>query len=243
MPRIVTLSDTHNQLRKIVKRLPEGDILVHAGDLCGRGVATEFHQEMNVLLSLRDKYKNVIVIPGNHDICVQDTLDSKPASIERMVEDFGQMGVDFLIDRAVERQGLKFYGSPWQTWFYDWAFNFPMKERNSGETAQAKWAEIPDDTQVLITHGPPAGILDAVIQYGVEDDRVGDYWLMARIRQLESLRLHVFGHIHESNGKEEFMDLSMDVSAQPFPKITFVNASICDREYYNPVQEIHVVDL
>jgi Icc-related predicted phosphoesterase len=122
---------------------------------------------------------------------------------------------------------LKFWGSPWQPNFQNWAFNFP----EAGEAMPREiWARIPNDTDVLVTHGPPRAILDEV----APGRSVGDHVLYERIRELRDLRLHIFGHIHEAYGREERVLASG-------AGITFVNASSCTKDY-RPINPPVVVD-
>jgi Icc-related predicted phosphoesterase len=123
----------------------------------------------------------------------------------------------YLQDRSVLINGLKFYGSPWQPDFCNWAFNLPR-----GQRLAAVWRCIPEDTDVLITHTPPFGILDSADRFGCQD-------LASRIRELP-LKLHVFGHVHTGHGVEKRGGT------------TFVNASICDMDY-EPVQLPIIIDL
>ena len=106
--------------------------------------------------------------------------------------------------------GVKFYGSPWQPWFYDWAFNL---ER--GPEIRAKWDLIPEDTDVLITHGPPYGIGDLTFQ----KDHAGCQDLLKAVERLKP-RTHIFGHIHERYGIN-----SIDGT-------TFINASSFNHNYH-----------
>ena len=108
--------------------------------------------------------------------------------------------------------GVKFYGSPWQPWFYDWAFKF---ER--GPEIRAKWDLIPEDTDVLITHGPLFGIGDLT----AHGDQAGCHDLLEVVEKIKPA-IHIFGHIHEGYGVT-----SNGVT-------TFINASICDH-LYQPV--------
>jgi Icc-related predicted phosphoesterase len=120
--------------------------------------------------------------------------------------------------------GLKIYGSPWQPRFFDWAFNL-----NRGPEMAEKWKLIPDETNILITHGPPNGILDEVPRaYGSEN--AGCEELRKRIQDLPDLKLHVFGHIHCGYGMHKEAG------------VTFINASNCD-ESYKPSQPPIVIDL
>jgi hypothetical protein len=126
----------------------------------------------------------------------------------------------YLQDGLIEVGGLRIWGSPWQPWFFDWAFNLPR-----GPALASKWALVPDGVHVLVTHGPPAGILDRT----ANEEAVGCHDLARALERILP-RLHVFGHIHESYGR-----LERDGT-------TFVNASNCDLKY-RPVQAPIVVEL
>lgn len=126
--------------------------------------------------------------------------------------------------------GVKFWGSPWQPEFCNWAFNL-----SRGIKLKEKWDLIPADTNVLITHGPPMGILDNVTKFNghtgeLEIQHVGCVDLYNRVMELKSLQLHVFGHLHDGYGK------------QKINKTIFVNASICTEEY-KPTNAPIVVEL
>ena len=119
------------------------------------------------------------------------------------------MGVHYLQDSEVTIDGIKFYGSPWQPEFYNWAFNLPR-----GEKLAQKWAEIPDNTDVLITHGPAYGILD----YAPMGGHVGCEELYKRISDIKP-KIHVCGHIHNSYGQKTI------------DGIEFLNASVLNDRY------------
>ena len=164
-------------------------------------------------------HKRKIFVAGNHD-----WLFEKDNDLARRLLD---PGIIYLQDSSIEIDGLKIYGSPWQPRFFDWAFNL-----NRGPEMAEKWAMIPDDIDILITHGPPHGILDLVPRKGW-DENTGCEELRKRVEQIAKfgrLKLHVFGHIHCGYGvHEEF-------------GVKFVNASTCD-EQYNPTQPPIVIDL
>ncbi len=211
MPRLVCLSDTHLQHDFHV---PDGDILVHAGDATFVGDEGEISTFVAWFSALPHRHK--IFVAGNHD----RGFEHEPLRYRQMVED---RGVIYLQDSAAVVEGLRFYGSPWQPAFSNWAFNL---ERGSKELA-AKWAGIPDDVEVLVTHDPPWGILDRALDSG---QAVGCAALRSRVEELPELKLHVFGHVHggygrlASNGTE------------------YVNASVCDYRY-RAVNAPHVTDL
>lgn len=205
--RIVCLSDTHSRHQGL--RVPDGDVLVHAGDFTGRGEPHEICEFHSWLQSQPHEHK--LVIAGNHDLL----FEQKPSEARALLHD-----CTYLEDSGVVVDGIHFWGSPWQPWFYDWAFNLPR-----GPALADKWALIPTNTDVLVTHGPPAGILDMTAR----DEHVGCHDLtkaLARIRP----RLHVFGHIHEGFGQVE----------QDGTK--FVNACNCTLQY-QPDNPAVVVDL
>ncbi len=212
--RIICISDTHLQHEVSI---PPGDVLVHAGDGTFRGTSQEVLRWMNWIGDQPHAHK--LVIAGNHDWLFQTV----PSDARALVPD----GVTYLEDCGVEIDGIKFWGTPWQPTFHDWAFNL-----NRGPAIAEKWRLIPDDTQVLITHGPPFGILDRIPEtYGMPGSQVGCEDLTHRINSLSSLRLHVFGHIHHSYGQEK-----------DWRGRRFVNASLVD-ESYQQINPPIVVDL
>lgn len=174
---VVALADTHLCHASLV--VPPGDVLVHAGDLTRMGTLEELAAAADFFARLPHRHK--IVIAGNHELC----LEADPARAWPLLARFTT-----LHDSGVEIGGLRFWGSPWQPVFFDWAFNLPR-----GPALAARWAAIPEGTDVLITHGPPRGYGDAVRA----DRREGCDDLLARVRALRPL-VHLFGHIHEDRG-------------------------------------------
>lgn len=179
MITIVCVSDTHGRHDRIP--VPDGDVLVHAGDLTVDGGVDDVARFDDWLASLPHRQK--VVVCGNHDWCFQRRPAEARARLRHAV---------YLEDQAAVIDGLRFYGSPWQPWFLDWAFNLPR-----GPELAAKWALIPGDTDVLVTHGPPAGVLDLTNR----GERTGCTDLRERVR-LVCPKLHVFGHIHEAAGAD-----------------------------------------
>ena len=147
MPRIVCISDTHNCNEEIV--VPDGDLLIHSGDAVTSGTLLEIERFFRWFEQLPHKQK--VLIAGNHDWAYQ----LQPEMVRTLIPD----SIIYLQDSSIEIGGLKIYGSPWQPRFFDWAFNL-----NRGPEMAEKWAMIPEDIDVLITHGPPNGILDLVLR-------------------------------------------------------------------------------
>lgn len=207
--RIVFISDTHARHEGL--EVPSGDVLVHAGDLTNRGELHDVRSFDAFLAGLPHRHK--LVIAGNHDFCFED---------HRAVEARAALAhATYLEDGGVEVGGLFFWGSPWQPWFYDWAFNL-----RRGAEIRAKWELIPEETDILITHGPPLGHGDRVARGG---EAVGCADLLDRVRQIRP-RIHCFGHIHEAYGQSSEGGT------------TFINASTCDLGY-RPVNAPVVVDV
>lgn len=145
--RLVAISDTHEQHTQIV--LPEGDVLIHAGDITFRGEFPAIASFANWLKQQPHQHK--VVIAGNHEL----TFETSARDI--MVNLIREAGATYLQDSGCEIDGMLFWGSPWTPCYFNWAFNL-----NRGEEIDRKWQLIPEKTNVLITHAPPYGILDSV---------------------------------------------------------------------------------
>jgi Icc-related predicted phosphoesterase len=211
--RLAFLSDTHNQESFDVPC--DGiDVLVHCGDLTMAGTVDQIDAVAMWLARLPVRHK--IIIAGNHDWLFQ--INRKEA--ERHLRPAGAI---YLQDSSVMIDGVKFYGSPWQPWFFDWAFNFP-KGKKGRDRAQKTWAKIPHDTDILLTHGPAYGLLDR----NPGQEHCGDRDLLERLEVVKPT-IHAYGHIHHSAG------------TMVRDETLFVNACICD-ESYSPIQPARVVD-
>ena len=196
--KITCISDTHNQHLHIPPDwLEGGDVLVHAGDVSGRGSLKEVEAFLEWFNEL--PYTHKIFIAGNHDFWFEKV--STFAVNEMLQEKYPN--IIYLNDSGVEIDGVKFWGSPVQPWFYDWAFN------RMGTDICRHWDMIPLDTDVLITHGPMKGILDMTLR-GVS---TGCPYLLEKSAEMTNLKLFVCGHIHESYGKFEFPDGGVFVNA------------------------------
>jgi Icc-related predicted phosphoesterase len=184
--KLTFFSDTHNEHERL--EFSKGDVLVCCGDITTRGALSEVKEFSEFLKALDYRYK--IVIAGNHDFCFDD--QRKNTAVEIFLND----GIIYLNDSGVEIDGIKFWGSPIQPWFHDWAFN-----RARGEEIRKHWNLIPLDTDILITHGPPFGILDLCF-HGAQ---VGCSDLLELVKRIKP-RVHAFGHIHESYGSLKIDD-------------------------------------
>src|ERR1700683_2908928 len=198
--RVVLISDTHGMHKDVT--VPNGDILVHAGDITmfGEGVQVRSFNEWAKILPHRLK----ICTLGNHDVFGELTADGYQETLTEW-----QCLVDELFVDTVS--GLRFYGSPYTPEFGGDRWNYQLYGANQ---RIAKWSAIPHDLDFLITHGPAFGILDKTL----EGDFVGDPDLQHAILRTNTKR-HVCGHIHEGYG--QVTRFAYD----------FYNASICTRMY------------
>jgi Icc-related predicted phosphoesterase len=134
-------------------------------------------------------YTTKIFIAGNHD----RMFENHPEDVKQWLSGFPN--INYLQDEAIVVDGIKIYGSPWQPEFYSWAFNLPK----NGIEISGKWEAIPDNTDILITHGPSFGTLDTVA--GRSWDNLGCELLAERIERFRP-KIHVCGHIHSGYGYE-----------------------------------------
>jgi len=202
------VSDTHGAQ----PALPGGDILVVAGDISYQGEPREL-SAFNAWVS-KQNYAAKVLIAGNHDWL----FERDPGLAKSLVPAV----THYLQDSGATIMGLRFWGSPVQPEFMNWAFN-----RRRGAEIKRHWDRIPPEIDVLVTHGPPHGILDKT----EEGLLVGCEELATAVRRIKP-KVHIFGHIHEGYGhvRQE--------------GTLFVNASIMT-ERYEPLNKpitIHMRD-
>jgi len=183
MLRLICISDTHGLHRQIM--VPDGDVLIHAGDLTRRGELDELRELNDWLGTLPHAHK--IVIAGNHDYICEETPELVPQLLDNAT---------YLCDTAATLGGYHFFGSPW-TPGGGWAFS------RSLNALAYRWAQIPDGVDVLITHGPPLGVRDR----NYRGEHLGCPHLAEALLRVRP-RLHIFGHIHESHGLAEIEGIS-----------------------------------
>jgi len=188
--RIVCIADTHELHRELV--VPPGDLLIHAGDISVMSKRPWMYRHFDIWLG-ELPHRHKIVIPGNNDYLLEDPKERKVITNAML-----------LVDSGVEIEGIKMWGSP-VTPLYGGAFG-----KSRPEDRKKHWAQIPEDADVLITHGPPFAILD---HGGSAERREGCPYLFEAVFQFMP-RLHVFGHIHAGYGTLRTSDT------------VFVNASL-----------------
>lgn len=202
-------SDIHGHYRDL--EVPDSDILIFAGDCL---TDRDQHEDLANFSIWAKNLPNFvkIFVPGNHDKVFQGN------SLNQALYMLDSAGIHYLCDDYAYICGLNFYGMPWTPTFFNWAF---MRPRQSEELSKVVNA-IPEDTDILITHGPPYGIMDK----GRDFDHVGCEILARKVQQLPKLKAHVFGHIHSGYG-----------SLDPFH-----NVSVVDEDYdlVNPVTVLEI---
>jgi len=201
---ICCLADTHGFHRKL--EIPPADLLIFAGDISNRG-------ELEIIADFNDWLGELsvpsIVIAGNHDLSLEK-LDG---------HDLITNGT-YLRDESTEIMGLTIYGSPMAKRIGRWAFGYDP------DRAHLIWDNIPHNTDILVTHGPPSSILDT----GIYGEHLGCPELFRRVGKIKP-RLHIVGHIHEARGTFYL------------GKTTIVNCAACNFPDYGDIRPPIVVGL
>ncbi|KAI9833008.1 MAG: hypothetical protein M1819_003840 [Sarea resinae] len=207
--RLVCISDTHNAspLDGTFK-LPQGDVLIHAGDLSRQGSFSELRKTVEWLE--KADFQAKIVIAGNHDITLDEAFYAEHGSHfhnqqiqnpKECLELFAKApSVTYLRHEAAVihlslpngmQTTLKVFGSPYSPAHGLWAFGYPP------ERAPTLWGEIPLDTDVVITHTPPRTHCDESPTRGA----AGCEALRQALWRTRP-RVAICGHVHEGRGAE-----------------------------------------
>ncbi|KAI1913028.1 hypothetical protein LOZ61_003005 [Ophidiomyces ophidiicola] len=187
---VVCISDTHN----LTPNTPPGDLIIHAGDLTKHGSFEELHDQLQWLSALPHPQK--VIIAGNHDLLLDPSfLDHHPTrspeNSRSSALDLDWNNLNYLQDCSAtltfsNGRNLKVFGSPQTPEFGVWAFQYPA--------IRDVWTHrIPDDTDIVVVHGPP------VLHYDVS--KQGDGYLLRELRRAKP-QLVVFGHIHDGYGED-----------------------------------------
>ncbi len=200
---LVFISDTHGKHKQTLREALTGDIIFHSGDFVGDHNSVmayelffKWYSELN--------FTHRILIAGNHDMHMENTFKKQYL--------YDNYGITYLCNETVELEGIKIYGSPHTPHFYNWFFT-----KSRGRELEEIWKKIPEDTDILLTHGPPFGIGD-----NVRNELTGCIDLLHRVLEL-NLKIHSFGHIHEGYG------MYRAPQAGVFTK--FLNSSILNGTY------------
>jgi Icc-related predicted phosphoesterase len=211
--RITHISDTHNKHNQLNGLLPGGDLLIHSGDISSLGRKSEVERFVKWFNDI-DNYANKVFIAGNHDmtfdreILLRDKLahfegrdrndydtscsEGKPDWLDNLLQTGLNYNVFYLENNFIEIDQIKIWGSPITPSFgYGWAFN-----KDRGYDINQIWNQIPNDTDIVITHGPIYGYCDRTYR---TNENVGCEQLYHRLNEVRP-QLHFSGHIHEAYG-------------------------------------------
>lgn len=207
--KICLMSDSHGKHNEV--KVPKDiDLIIHAGDVSMRGGIKEIKSFLYWFDSLKCRTNTKIFCAGNHDWLFQ-----KNPTLARSLVDETE-SVVYLENELVEVEGLKIWGSPYQIWFYDWAFNFSKDQQKAKQQAEEMWSRVPL-VDILVTHSPMKGVGDKT----EEGNNIGCPVLYEKVMKVVRPKLHVFGHNHEGAGIYE-LDNGI---------IKSVNASVLNRQY------------
>ena len=207
--KIVAFSDSHWRLDKL--EIPSGDVLVFAGDWSqSNGSIMDAIKFAAVIKKVDCKHK--LIIAGNHDFCAQN----ETAVVAQI---FQEAGAVYLQDKTYTIDNINFYGTPWCPEFMNWAFMKPDYELTH------VFSKIPSNTDVLITHTPPYGIMDMVDTR----ENVGSHALEESMKRIKPA-IHIFGHIHDGHGVEHS------------DTVEYYNVSVCD-DTYNLVHKPTIIEV
>ncbi|MFW6225363.1 MAG: metallophosphatase domain-containing protein [bacterium] len=217
--KIAFISDTHSKHKYLENlfTLPPADIIIHSGDVSSIGKSYEIENFLNWFSNL-NQYDHKIFIAGNHDFLFERY---KLFSNEILKQ---YKNVHYLEDSGIIINNINIWGTPVTPPFMNWAFN------REEEKLKQHWENIPNNADILITHGPPYSILDKVVRNQDNIELVGSRTLENEIFKRIKPKINCFGHIHEMYGikiKEN---------------IKFINASSLN-ERYEVVNEPIVVDV
>jgi len=227
---IVFISDTHTFHREMYEFLDEdekqkfnsADAIIHTGDFTNIGSYKDVISFLEWMEELPHKYK--IIIAGNHDFFFDTEIDLiyNPNHIIYDNNDISLLlneypSVIYLNNTHTYIDDIKVWGSPINLFFGNWAFN-----RRKGSDINKYWDMIPDDTDIIMTHGPVFGILDEI-----NGEHVGDEGLLSAVDKIKP-KIFVSGHIHEQHG----IEIKNGVK--------YINSSILDDRYKLKYKPIHI---
>jgi Icc-related predicted phosphoesterase len=222
------IADLHGHYPK----LEGGDLLIVAGDLTARDDYEGYCKFNEWMIGNSRKYKKCIIIAGNHD----NGLLPGRFNVESLPR------IEYLCDSGTEFEGYRIWGTPWTKTFEGMNPKCKAFTCDTEEELAEKWALIPDNTDILITHGPPYGILDQAKKFNYPQtntrmdcflngqfEHVGSKSLDKKIGKMKDFPgVHVFGHIHEAYGQEE---VTYNGKLHKIINCSHVN------EYYEPVNK------
>ena len=258
--RVVVMSDIHSKEGNLLESLPEGDLLLIAGDITQSGQLHEYQQFNSFIKQIhqRNLFKSIIFIAGNHERTLDSDYYNKVGwNYDKIRQDtnacrealFFELpsNVYYLFDSSVVIDNLVIYGSPWVIGgdmfpsenssheHFRWGFSLTEEELEN------KWNLIPSDVDILITHQPPFGVGDQRRNYDLDQiindkqifgyEHKGSKSLLSAYQRIHPI-LHVCGHEHQGYGAYRFQNHST----------ILLNAAVCDEDYL-PINPLLIVDI
>lgn len=223
--KITAISDLHGHKPS----LSGGDLLIIAGDLTATDKWVDWLFFFNDISCWSKIYKNIVVIGGNHDneLVKSDILKSFYAHISDINFDKPKItNVHYLKDESITIDGLKIWGSPWSPSFVGVNPRCKAFMRNDS-LLKNKYAKIPNDIDILISHTPPYGLCDRIEEFGTHY-HAGSKTLLNLLDsgRLKNLKYLFCGHIHEQGGTQT-----------EYKGVKIVNCSYLN-ERYKPIPNI-----
>ena len=236
--KICCLSDLHGHYHypELEEYINKSDVVVIAGDFSEtyfsnnrskiRWERTYSRFENDTLEFLKSIRRPIVLVAGNHDYLLDRGKNPNAYYYEQLLKEIPDL--HYLNNSAVEVERKIFFGNPWTPFFLDWAFNYSPNEVEHEEQFNRGFLGCPDEVDVIVSHGPPKGILDETVDF----QNVGCPYLRKVLdeRKYKNLKAVVFGHIHHSYGDREL------------DGVKFVNASICT-ENYDPINIPILIDI
>ena len=214
--KLIFISDTHTKHSKLF--IPPCDILFCCGDISFTGERFEVVNFASWFNEQPARYK--IFIPGNHEVALEKYLPESKLWLTESCPD-----IKILLHESITIEGIKIFGSPYTPIFQDWAF------MRSNSDRERLWKQIPEDTEILITHGPAFGVLDNFLTNYTDDNKfvptyrkyIGCKYLSSKINLLPNLKIHAFGHCHAGYGRSQGNYINN--------KLISINAASCSENY------------
>jgi len=179
------ISDTHCNQDQLV--IPSGiDMVIHSGDASNYRDTCRNESELRSFIDwfAALPIPTKIFVPGNHDTSLEKGLVTRD-----LIEG---LGIRLLINEETSVDGLRIWGSPFTPRYGDWSY---MKDRG---TINRIWDNIPEGLDILVTHGPPYGVLDATYDHHNKVALVGCSALRKRVTKVTP-RFMLFGHVHSTD--------------------------------------------
>jgi Icc-related predicted phosphoesterase len=178
--KIWHISDTHGFHRDL--SVPKADMVIHSGDFANsRNSSINSNEALDFLDWFAGvEIKNKILIAGNHDISVENRMIHP-----KFIQD---SGIHYLENSCITIENLKIWGSPITPSFgTGWAFN------RARHKMSVVWEQIPKDADIIVTHGPPKGMLDM----NQEFEMCGCKSLLVAVSKIKPI-FSLFGHVHSN---------------------------------------------